>query len=75
MRKRFEGLAAAIIICGLAFVPWAAAAAADVDKAALQQATASCKIQIKEYAKYNETSWWQRHKMLKKCVNDALAKK
>jgi len=30
---------------------------------------------VKDYAKYNETSWWQRHKMVQKCVKDALAKK
>jgi hypothetical protein len=44
-------------------------------QATLQHATDSCKAQVKEYAKYDETSWWQRHKMVKKCVNDALAKK
>jgi hypothetical protein len=60
---------------GLAFAPWAAQAATDADKAALQQATASCKAEVKEYAKFNETSWWQRHKMRQKCVKDALAKK
>jgi hypothetical protein len=66
---------ATVLICGLAFAPWAAAAQTDADKAALQHATASCKAEVKEYAKYNETSWWQRHKMAKKCVKDAFAKK
>jgi len=68
-------LMAMVFICGLAFAPCAAAAETDADKTALQQATASCKAQVKEYAKYNETSWWQRHKMVKKCIKDALRKK
>jgi hypothetical protein len=59
---------------GLAFDPWAAAAT-DADKVALQRVTASGKAEVKEYAKYNETSCWQRHKILKKCINDASAKK
>jgi hypothetical protein len=75
MSKLFEKLAAEILICGFALAPYAAAAETGADKAALQQATASCKVQVKEYAKYNETSWWQRHKMVKKCVNEAVAKK
>ena len=75
MSKVFERLAAAILIGGFALAPYAAAAQTGAEKAALEQATASCKAQVKEYAKYNETSWWQRHKMVKKCVNDALVKK
>jgi hypothetical protein len=75
MSKLAGGLAVAFLICGAVFAPSVAAAATDADKAALQQATASCKAQVKEYAKYNETSWWQRHKMVKKCINDAVAKK
>jgi hypothetical protein len=63
------------LICSVSLVPLMAVAATDADKVALQQATASCKAEVKEYAKYNETSWWQRHKMVNKCVNDALAKK
>ena len=75
MSKLYNGRTAVVLICGLAFAPCVAAAATDADKAALQQAAASCKTQVKDYAKYNETSWWQRHKMLKKCINDAIAKK
>jgi stress-induced morphogen len=41
----------------------------------LQKATADCKAQVKKYAQYNETSWYQRHKMVKSCVKDALEKK
>jgi hypothetical protein len=48
---------------------------AGADKASQLQASALCKSQVKGYAKYNETSWWQRHKMVQKCVKDALAKK
>jgi hypothetical protein len=70
----FERFTVAVLFCGFVFAPYAAAAQTGADKAALQQATDSCKAQVKEYAKYNETAWWQRHKMVKKCVNDALAK-
>jgi hypothetical protein len=73
--SKMVGLMSTVLICGVAFAPWSAAAATDADKAALQQATTSCKAQVKEYAKFNETSWWQRHKMIQKCVKDALAKK
>ncbi len=69
------GLAASVLICGMALAPMAAAATTDADKAALQQATATCKAQVKEYARFNETSWYARHKMIKSCIKDALAKK
>jgi hypothetical protein len=75
MRKSIGAAVAAAFICGLSFAPRSATAATDADKAALQQATATCKADTKEYAKYHETSWWQRHKMTQKCVKDALAKK
>jgi hypothetical protein len=74
MSKLVEGLTAALLVCELAFAPPAAAAEADADKLKLQQATAACKAQTKEYTKYHETSWWQRHKMVQKCVKDTLAK-
>ena len=41
----------------------------------LQKATADCRAQVKEYAQYHETSWYTRHKMIKSCIKDALAKK
>ena len=72
---KFKRLTAAVLFCGFAFAPHAATAQTGADKAALQQATDSCKDQVKGYAKFNETSWWQRHKMVKKCVNEAVAKK
>jgi hypothetical protein len=65
----------AALLCGVSLAPWAAVAATDDEKAAMKQTTATCKAQVKDYAKYNETSWWQRHKMAQKCVKDALAKK
>jgi hypothetical protein len=73
MRKSVAGPAAAAIIFGIACAPFGAAA--QTDKAAMQKATADCKAQVKEYAQYHETSWYARHKMVKSCVKDALAKK
>jgi len=73
MTKLVMGLAAISVICAAAFAP--ASAAAETDKAALQKATADCKAQVKKYAQYNETSWYQRHKMVKSCIKDALEKK
>ena len=63
-------IATALVI---AFVAAPAAAATDTDKAALAQATATCKAQVKEQAQFHETSLYERHKMVKKCVQDALA--
>jgi|HubBroStandDraft_6_1064221.scaffolds.fasta_scaffold2702848_2 hypothetical protein len=75
MSKLVAGLISTVFIFGLSLAPWPAAADAGADKAGQLQATALCKSQVKDYAKYNETSWWQRHKMVQKCVKDALAKK
>jgi hypothetical protein len=75
MIKLVLRLMAAVLICGTAFAPTGVAAATDADTAALQQATATCKAQVKEYARFNETSWYARHKMVKSCIKDALAKK
>jgi hypothetical protein len=65
----------AALFAAAASMPGTAAAAGDVDKAALQKATADCRAQVKQYAQYHETYWYQRHKMVKTCINDALAKK
>jgi hypothetical protein len=73
MSKFVRSLIVTILMCGLVPVSWAAAA--ETDKATQQQAIASCKAQVKEYAKYNETSWWQRHTLVQKCVKDASATK
>jgi hypothetical protein len=75
MRKLIAGVAATVVVCAMAYAPISAAAETAPDKAAMQKATAECKAQVKDYAKYNETSWYKRHKMVKKCVADAMAKK
>ncbi len=72
MNKFVVRLAAAAVIGTAAYIPLSAAAQSD--KAALQKATAECKAQVKEYAQYHETSWYQRHKMVKKCIKQGLAK-
>jgi len=71
----FVGSLAVVLVAGAAFMPRTVAAASDADKAALQKATADCRAQVKQYAQYHETYWYQRHKMVKTCINDALAKK
>jgi hypothetical protein len=57
----------ATTLCALLLVSFGAKAANNND-ATLQKATAECRAQVKEYAKYNETSWYARHKMVNKCV-------
>jgi hypothetical protein len=52
-----------VIACSFFLGPTFAKAADQPDKAA-----------VKEHAKYNEMSLWARHKAVKKCVNEALAK-
>jgi len=75
MRKLMTSVATTLLTCGMAFAPLAAASAGEADNAASQKAKADCKAQVKQYAQYHETSWYQRHKMLKKCINDALSGK
>jgi hypothetical protein len=58
------------VLCGFLFVPVSASAANNVDKAALKKATAECRAQVKEYSRFHETSWYGRHKMVKKCIAD-----
>ena len=65
---------ATIIACGFLMGPTFAEAANQPDKAAVKQATATCRAEVKEHAKYNEMSLWAQHKAVKKCVADALAK-
>jgi len=55
------------------FLPIHVSTAASVDKSALQQATTSCRAQVKEQARYNEMSWYARHKAVKNCVQKTLA--
>jgi stress-induced morphogen len=65
---------ATFIACGLILGPTFAAAADQPDKEAVKQATATCRAEVKEHAKYNEMSLWAQHKAVKKCVKEALAK-
>jgi hypothetical protein len=75
MRKFLGSMAVTAVACVVAYAPVGAAAETAPDKAALQKVTADCKAQVKKYAKYNETSWYGRRKMIKKCVAEAAAKK
>jgi hypothetical protein len=59
---------------GYLFASAFAIAADQPDKAAVKQATATCRAEVKEHAKYNEMSLWAQHKAVKKCVAEALAK-
>jgi len=67
------GVIATVVLCGTAFVATPAAATPDADKAALKQAMATCKAQVKEQAQFQEMSLYARHKLVKKCVKDTLA--
>ena len=66
------GTLAMAVIAGSAFLS-APASAATSDAEAMKKATADCKAEVKEKAKYQEISWLARHKMVKKCVQETLA--
>ena len=51
----------------------AAAAMAAADAAAMKKATAACKAEVKEKAKYQAMSLFARHRMVKDCVKESLA--
>ena len=70
------GIVATVLVCSDALMPTPAGAApmSDADKAALKQATATCRAQVKEQARFEEMSWYARHKLVKKCVSGTLAK-
>jgi hypothetical protein len=70
MSKTIAVIIASACLFGATF----AIAADQPDKAAVKQATSSCRAEVAERAKYNEMSLWARHKAVKKCVTDALAK-
>ncbi len=55
-------------LCGLLLVSFSANAANNNNADALKEAAADCRAQVKEYAKYNATSWYGRRKMVKQCV-------
>lgn len=65
---------ATIVACGLFLAPTFAKAEDQPDKAAVKQATTTCREAVKEHAKYNEMSLYARHKAVKKCIAEALAK-
>jgi hypothetical protein len=65
---------ATIVACGLLLAPTFADAEDQPNKAAVKQATGTCRAEVKEHAKYNEMPLWAQHKAVKKCVADALAK-
>ena len=65
---------AIVIACSLLLGSTFGKAADQSDKAAVKQATATCRAEVKEHAKYNEMSLWAQHKAVKKCVAEALAK-
>jgi len=70
------GIIAMVLVGGTALMPTPAAAApmSDADKAAVKQATAACRAQVKEQAHFEEMSWYARHKLVKNCVKETLAK-
>jgi stress-induced morphogen len=65
---------AAIVACGFLLAPTITSAADQSDKAAVTQASATCRSEVRERVKYNEMSLWAQHKAVKKCVKEALAK-
>jgi hypothetical protein len=71
VRALSAGIIAAALVGGIFTA--AAAPMSDADKAAMKQATDTCKAQVKEQAQFHEMSLWARHKAVKKCVSDALA--
>jgi len=68
-----SGILAVGLIAGSALAPVAAAMAA-TDAAAMKKATADCKAEVKEKAKYQAMSLVARHKMVKDCVKESLAR-
>ena len=69
------GVIVAVLIGGPALVlTRSAAAMSAADKAARKHASAKCRVQIKEQANYKEMSWYARHKAVRSCVKEALAK-
>jgi hypothetical protein len=70
MSKLIAAITASACLFGATF----AIAADEPDKAAVKQATSTCRAAVAEHAKYNDMSLWARHKAVKKCVADAIAK-
>jgi hypothetical protein len=61
------------LVAGTAFTATQIFAATDTDATALQHATATCKGQVKEQAKFHEMSWYARRKAVKNCIKKTLA--
>jgi hypothetical protein len=76
--KLISALSADIItvafVAGTMIISTQVLAASDSDKAALQQATATCRAEVKERARFHEMSWYARHKAVKQCIKETLAK-
>jgi len=78
MPKFFIALIAGILVAlvangGALSTPATAAPKSDADKAALEKATAKCRAEVKEEARYYAMSLYARHKRVKKCIQDSLA--
>jgi hypothetical protein len=69
------GILTTALIAGSALMPAPVMAAmSDADAAAMKKATADCRADVNEKAKYHEMSLLARHKMVKNCVKETLAK-
>ena len=68
------GVVAAVIVSDAALIPTPAEAVptSDADKAAMKQAIAKCRAQVKERARFEEISLYAQHKLVKKCINETL---
>lgn len=60
------------VLSGAVALLAAAPAAAAPDKAAMKDATAKCRAQVKERAHFEAMSLLARHRAVKKCVDDTL---
>jgi hypothetical protein len=49
-------------------------AVTEADKAALQQATSTCRAQVKEQARFQAMSWYAQHRTVKNCIEETLTK-
>ena len=74
MTKFVAGLAATAVVCAAAYCADWRRRGNQRRQGAMQKATAECRAQVKDYAQYHETSWYQRHKMVKNCMKQPFAK-
>ena len=73
--KLIAGVATTAVVCAMAYAPISAVRGDRSGQSRRAESDGGMQAQVKDYAKDNETSWYKRHKMVKKCVQDALAKK